>query len=130
MGNPGELNQQYRDKALDLGAMSSHYFLEDGGFELFPNISISSSGPVGSVLFFCRQPLAKLSQTRGRVKIGVPRASASSIRLLHILLSECFGIEPEFIALDQPRPDMAGPAQLRPDQVGANQVNPDLVGPD
>ena len=109
MGTPGDLNRQYRDKMLDLGAMSSHYFLEDGGFQLFPGISISSQGPVGSVLFFSKLPLGTFGGKERPMKIGVPRASASSIRLLHILLRECYGVEPLFVALDQPRPDEVSP---------------------
>lgn len=115
MGAPGNLNKQYRDKGLDLGAMSSHYFLEDGGFELFPNISISSQGAVGSVLFFCRGSVAELRQAKGasgnKIKIGVPQASASSVRLLHILLVECYDLVPDFVALADPRPDYPRPDQ-------------------
>ncbi len=98
MGNPGELNKQYRETLLDLGAMSSHYFLEDGGFELFPDISISSKGAVGSVLFFSKRPPAQLSQP----KIAVPLASASSVRLLQILLIESYSLEPELFPVAEP----------------------------
>jgi len=102
-GTPGALNALYREKKLDLGAMSSHYFLEDGGFELFPDISISSLGAVGSVLFFSRRPLTEY-KSPGVIKIGVPKASASSVRLIHILLVETYGLEPRFIAMDEPDP--------------------------
>ena len=102
-GTPGALNALYREKKLHLGAMSSHYFLEDGGFELFPDISISSLGAVGSVLFFSRRPLAEY-KSPGVIKIGVPKASASSVRLIHILLAETYGLEPRFVAMDEPDP--------------------------
>lgn len=111
-GTPGALNTLYREKKLDLGAMSSHYFLEDGGFELFGDISISSRGPVGSVLFFSRRPLSEYKNS-APLKIGVPRASASSVRLVHILLAETYGLEPRFVALDEPDPTAA------PSNIGA-----------
>jgi chorismate dehydratase len=98
MDNPGDLNRKYLRKELDLGAMSSHYFLQDGGFELFPAISISAQGPVGSVLFFSRKPLAELDQ----VRVGVPLASASSVQLLHILLKESYGVQAQFVPLTKP----------------------------
>ncbi|MBU6452204.1 MAG: menaquinone biosynthesis protein [Cyanobacteria bacterium REEB67] len=98
MDNPGDLNRKYLRKELDLGAMSSHYFLQDGGFELFPDISISAQGPVGSVLFFSRRPLGELD----RVRVGVPLASASSVQLLHILLKESYGVQAHFVPLARP----------------------------
>jgi chorismate dehydratase len=98
MGTPGALNGMYRKGALDLGAMSSHYFLEDDGFELFPGISISARGPVGSVLFFSQKPLEKLAGAR----IGVTLASASSVQLLRILLAESYGVEAQFVPLENP----------------------------
>jgi len=106
MGTPGALNQKYRQGTLDLGAMSSHYFLEDGNFELFPDISISAQGPVGSVLYFGRKKLSQLSGLNRRLKISVPQASASSVRLLHILLCECYGLEADFIPVQNPEADI------------------------
>jgi chorismate dehydratase len=98
MGSPGDLNKQYRDKTLDLGAMSSAYFLEDGGFELFPDLSISSKGPVGSVLFFSRVDL----KNRKNLTVSVPKASASSVQLLKILLRRTYGIEASMISHETP----------------------------
>ncbi|MBS1989882.1 MAG: menaquinone biosynthesis protein [Cyanobacteria bacterium SZAS LIN-2] len=98
LDTPGALNSLYRTGHLDLGAMSSHFYLEDGGFELFPSISIAARGPVGSVLFFARN-------LKDGMKIAVPSASASSVSLLQILLAEKYGITARIFALDQPGVD-------------------------
>jgi chorismate dehydratase len=70
--------------------MSSFYFLEDGDFNLFPDISIAGVGKVGSVLLFSRSELKDLD---GEI-IDVPDSSATSIKLLQLLLKEEFGVEP------------------------------------
>jgi len=43
-GTPSELNKKLQARQLHLGAMSSFYFLEDGDFRLFPDISIAGDG--------------------------------------------------------------------------------------
>jgi len=91
-GTPAELNHKLQRHELLLGAMSSFYFLEDGGFELFPEISISGVGRVGSVLLFSQDELKDLN---GKL-VDVPDSSATSIKLLQLLLLEEFGIEPVF----------------------------------
>jgi chorismate dehydratase len=98
MGSPGDLNRQYKEKTLDLGAMSSAYFLEDGEFELFPDLSISSKGPVGSVLFYSRADLGG----QKNLKIAVPQASASSVQLLKILLAQTYGMEAKVLPHETP----------------------------
>ncbi len=97
-GSPAQLNAKLRKGELQLGAMSSYYFLEDGGFDLFPEISISGTGRVGSVLLFSKLPLAEL---RGK-EISVPETSATSIKLMQLLLKEEYGIEPTLKTNAQP----------------------------
>jgi len=89
-GTPSELNKKLQARQLHLGAMSSFYFLEDGDFRLFPDISIAGDGKVGSVLLFSRIELKDLD---GQI-IDVPDSSATSIKLLQLLLKEEFGVEP------------------------------------
>lgn len=89
-GTPQELNQMLSRRELELGAMSSFYFLEDGGFELFPQISISGTGRVGSVLLFSKDDLKNL---HGQI-IDVPASSATSIKLMQVLLKEEYSVEP------------------------------------
>lgn len=101
MGTPGELNKRYRDKELDIGAMSAHYLLSAADFEIIPTLSISSLGAVGSVFLFTKKDLSDL----GRSRIGVPFASATSISLLRLLLIEEFALTPEVVYGKDPGPD-------------------------
>lgn len=81
-GSPAELNALAGSGALDVSAMSSFFFLQHGGFDLLPGVSISCSGPVGSVLFFSKVPLTALAGAR----VAVPASSATSVNLLRVLL--------------------------------------------
>lgn len=91
--NPAQLNKKLKDGELLLGAMSSFYFLEDGGFDLFSDISISGSGQVGSVLLFAKDELKDLD---GKL-VTVPDSSATSIKLMQSLLLEELGVRPRLV---------------------------------
>jgi chorismate dehydratase len=78
--------------------MSSFAFLENGDFELVPDISISSSGAVGSVLFFADREPEKLADQC----VAVTSASATSINLLKVLFIEEYGFLPRFEVCDRP----------------------------
>lgn len=107
LGTPAELNKQYAENLLDLGAMSSFFYLQTSDMQLVPGISISSVGEVGSVLFFSKKPVAELSKCR----IAVPMSSATSINLLRVLLKEEFDVEPLLVnasAPDLDRDDLDG----------------------
>ncbi len=87
MDTPGELNRAYGRHKIDLGAMSAHYYLENGDFRLFDRLCIASRGAVGSVLFFSRRPLDQLTGSR----IALSKSSATSNNLVKVLLAEEFG---------------------------------------
>jgi chorismate dehydratase len=94
MDTPGDLNRAYQRGELDLGAMSAHFYLEDGGFKLFDQLCIASRDAVGSVLFFSKRPLAELKGAR----IALSKSSATSNNLVKVLLAEEYGrvgAEPE-----------------------------------
>lgn len=91
-GTPQELNRGYAANSLDLGVMSAFFYLQSSGLKIFADLSISSSGPVGSVLFFSK---AELRQGKS-LKIAVSSASATSVNLLSILLKEEYKIEASF----------------------------------
>ncbi len=99
--SPAELNRAYSGGNLDLGAMSSFYYLEKGGLQLIPDLSISSDGPVGSVLFFSKVSPHKLNDAR----IAVPSSSATSVNLLRILLLEQLNIRPQIVIENEPSLD-------------------------
>ena len=98
LGTPSALNKSFEEGNLDVSAMSSFYFLENGNLELIPQISIASRGPVGSVLFFADRPLANLQGC----KIAITSASATSVNLLKVLFAEKVGFVPEFVVCDEP----------------------------
>jgi chorismate dehydratase len=101
LGTPAELNHQFFDGKLDLGAMSSFFFLESGCFSLVPNISIASKGAVGSVLFFANRPPQEL---RSEV-LAITSDSATSVNLLKVLFAETYGFIPKCETVSCPEID-------------------------
>ena len=88
-GVPAELNALLADGAIDACPSSSfEYGLHAEDYLLLPGHSVSSVGPVHSVLLFTPGELAALSGT----EIAITGESATSINLLKILLKEFFGI--------------------------------------
>jgi chorismate dehydratase len=100
METPARLNALFDEGQLELGAMSSYYFLAKGDLTLCPDVSISCLGPVGSVLLFSKIDPAKLANGR----IVCSAQSATSINLLKVLFAEQFGRWPEMVA--HVRPDL------------------------
>ena len=101
MGTPAQLNQQLARGELDLASVSSYFYLSQANLELVPDLSISSDGPVGSVLFFSR------SEGKGlhRKKVQVPEASATSVNLLRVLLAEYYGAYCQMVPAPAPNMD-------------------------
>jgi chorismate dehydratase len=98
---PANLNSGYSTGALDLGAMSSFYYLcNQDDLVLLPGLSISTCKEVGSVLFFSKNQINKDSH------IEVPASSATSVALLRLYLACVHGVEARFTA--SPRPDLGG----------------------
>jgi len=87
-GVPAELNRLLALGEIDASPSSSfEYGLHWHDYLLLPNLSISSIGPVRSVLFFSGEPLATLS---GKT-VWVTGESATSVNLLKVLLQEFYG---------------------------------------
>jgi chorismate dehydratase len=95
---PAVLNSLFASRTLDAGAMSTFFFLEDGGFTLIDNLSISSKGEVGSVLYFGKRPLNEAIGAR----IAASNLSATSVNLLKILFSHHYQFVPDVFASDNP----------------------------
>jgi chorismate dehydratase len=95
---PSQLNQSFQDGTLDIGAMSSFYFLKNGNMELVEGLSIASDGAVASVVCYSKRPLAELHGAR----IAIPTSSATSVMLLSVLLREVFSVVPELTLSDAP----------------------------
>jgi chorismate dehydratase len=90
-GTPADLNAGLRQGRVDLGSISSlEYGRRPQDYYLLPGLSISSRGPVGSVLLFSRVPAAELD---GRPLL-VSAHSASGAGLLKVLMAELYGAQP------------------------------------
>ena len=101
-GTPAELNAAMRRGEMDLGSISAmEYGRNYQDYLLLPDLSISSRGPVGSVLLFSRVPFAELE---GRT-VRVSAASASGAALVKVLLAKLFQVKPRY---------EAGPLAKRP----------------
>lgn len=87
-GVPAELNARLASGGLDLSPSSSFEYARNWrDYLVLPGLSISSRGPVRSVLLFSRLPL----EAAGVGKIALTAESATSVNLLHILLREFCG---------------------------------------
>lgn len=95
---PAKLNQAFELGELDIGAMSSFYFLKDGALKLVEGLSISSDGAVASVMCYSKVPLKDLDGAR----IAVPAASATSVNLMRVLLLEVFGARASMVDCQKP----------------------------
>lgn len=84
-GVPAELNACLADGRIDLSPSSSfEYARHWRDYLLLPGLSISSRGPVRSVLLFSRRPLNEVAGE----EIVLTGESATSVNLLHVLLKE------------------------------------------
>jgi chorismate dehydratase len=101
-GVPAELNVMLRRGEIDVCPSSSiEYAKNSGNYVLLPDISISSVGPVKSVLLFSRLPIEKLND---RI-IGLTTESDTSVNLLRILLARYFCFRNSFERTTLPLPN-------------------------
>ncbi len=92
-GTPAELNAAMTAGQMDLGSISAmEYGRHYKDYLLLPDLSISSRGPVGSVLLFSRVPFGELD---GRL-VRVSAASASGAALVKVLLARLFKVKPRY----------------------------------
>jgi len=102
-GTPADLNASMRQGQVDAGSISSmEYGRHPQDYLLLPGLSISSRGPVRSVLLCSRVPAAEL---HGR-PVLLSAHSASGAALLKVLMTELFGARP----LYRPGPVVAADA--------------------
>ncbi len=96
-GVPSKLNKLLRDKQLDISPSSSIEYLKNKNkYMLLPWFSISSSGPIKSILLFSKCPIEELT---GKT-IAVSSESATSVALLKIILKEFISIKCRYKATD------------------------------
>lgn len=96
--NPKNLNQLIKAGMLDMSAVSSYFYLSTDNLTLVPGLSISSLDNVGSVLFYYRDKLEAIVDK----PITVPDSSATSIKLLALLLAIETGKKAVFKSAEYP----------------------------
>jgi len=97
-GTPAELNAELAAGRIDVAPSSSiEYARHADHYTLLPDLSISSTGPVGSILLEGGIPPEELD---GR-EIALPTASATSVVLLRLLLERRFGVRPRYRWFEQ-----------------------------
>ena len=89
-GVPSEVNNMLRLGQVDVSPSSSiEYLRRQGDYELVGGHSISSRGPVKSILLISKKPIAGL----GGAEIGVTWQTETSAVLLNVILRKFYGLE-------------------------------------
>jgi chorismate dehydratase len=98
-GVPAVLNDLLSRGEIDVCPSSSiAYAFSPEKYCLLPELSISSIGPVKSVLLFSRLPIEALNHQT----IGLTAESATSVNLLRIILAKQYGFVNDFQRFDLP----------------------------
>ncbi|GAM07829.1 chorismate dehydratase [Geobacter sp. OR-1] len=96
-GVPAILNAMLSQGEIDLSPSSSIlYGVDPKRYWLLPDLSISATGPVKSVLLFSNQPV----ETLDGATIGLTNESDTSVALLKIILAKFFGFNNRFLRTD------------------------------
>lgn len=97
---PSALAERLRLEEIDVGLIPLVEYLRGIGSALLPGICIASDGPVRTVKLFSRIHPEKLTS------VAVDAGSRTSVALLRILLSERFGVTPDFHIFRADMPEM------------------------
>jgi chorismate dehydratase len=94
-GAPSELNKKIREGLIDISPSSSiEYLRHPDRYTLIENHSISSMGPVGSILLFSKQPI----ETLDGLSILTSSQSETSVALIQIVLKKFYELQCTFQA--------------------------------
>jgi len=88
---PSRLPDLLRDNVIDVALVSIFEHFRCPELVLLPDLSISADGPVRSVRLFSCKPFARVRS------VALDTSSLTSVALTRILLSERFGIAPEYV---------------------------------
>jgi len=90
---PSLLNRLLHENELDLGFVSSQeYALHPGEYRILSDLSISATGPVGSVFLFSDLPIDSLDNQL----ILLSFQSQTSVSLVKIILEEFYQLRPRY----------------------------------
>jgi chorismate dehydratase len=91
---PSVLNRMLASGKIDLGFVSSYeYCVRPHNYKILQDLSISSTGAVGSVFLFSKVPLEQLNNNL----VLLSNQSETSVCLVKIILEEFYGIHPQYI---------------------------------
>lgn len=94
---PSTLNMLLASNELDLGFVSScEYALRPDRYQILADLSISATGPVGSVFLFSRFSLQELDNKL----VLLTGQSNTSVCLVKIILEEFYKVHPRYIVGD------------------------------
>src|SRR5512144_570023 len=106
-GIPTQLNRLLYEGGVDVSPSSSiEYAMNPGRYLLMPDLSITSTSKVMSILLESNVPVEELNN---RV-VALTTASATSVVLLRILLEIRYGVNPGYILYEQGVEDPVGRA--------------------
>lgn len=104
-GAPSDLNKKIREGKIDISPSSSIEYLRHlDKYKLIENHSISSMGPVGSILLFSNKPIEKL----GRLTVLTSSQSETSVALIRIVLNKFYGLDCSFKSSSEKLKDVIG----------------------
>jgi chorismate dehydratase len=104
-GVPSDLNKMIRGGRIDVSPSSSiEYLRHRDKYELIENHSISSIGPVGSILLFSNKPVEKL----GRLTVLTSSQSETSVALIRIVLNKFYELDCSFQTSNEKLKDAIG----------------------
>jgi chorismate dehydratase len=96
-GVPSKLNRMLREGELDISPSSSIEYLKNKNkYRILPWLSVSSSGPIKSILLFSTLPIEDL----GGKTISVTSDSETSAAMLKIILKEVYALKCRFQKTD------------------------------
>ncbi|MFF2016326.1 menaquinone biosynthetic enzyme MqnA/MqnD family protein [Paenibacillus sp. NPDC058177] len=94
---PAVLNRGMSEGSIHVGALSSFAYAEASDrLLLLPSLSVSSDGPVRSILLFSKKPLEEIADGI----IAVTNTSATSTNLLKIIMQKAIGGRPQYISAE------------------------------
>lgn len=89
-GVPSDINKKLRDGRIDISPSSSiEYLRYPDRYNMIEDHSISSSGPIGSILLFSKRPL----ETLDGLEVLTSSQSETSVALLKIIFEKFYEIE-------------------------------------
>ena len=92
---PSRLNILLSEGELDLGFVSSYeYAARPGNYRILPDLSISASGPVGSVFLFAKKAVSALDGDT----VLLTNQSDTSVALTRIILEEFYQVAPRYFS--------------------------------